>query len=62
MKSNRFEVWAIFPDGIETRVETHKSLKSAAAAVSAMDHENERDLAEGYGFPHGVPQYIIVKA
>ena len=55
----RFEIWAEFTDGIETKVETHKNVKRAQNAVDAMNAENRRDLAEGYGFPHGVPAYTI---
>lgn len=55
----RFEIWAKFPDGLEARVEVHTSLRRAQSAVDAMSHANQRDLAEGYGFPHGVPEYVI---
>ena len=55
----KFEIWATFEDGIEAKVETHKTIKSAQAAIDAMNHQNRRDLAEGYGFPHGVPTYTI---
>ena len=54
-----FEIWATFEDGIEVRVETHKTLKNAQAAVDAMNHRNEYELSIGYGFPHGVPAYEI---
>lgn len=54
-----FEIWAIFPDGIKAKVETHKNIKNAQDAIDAMNNSNRRDLAEGYGFPHGVPCYII---
>lgn len=55
----RFEIWAEFTDGIETKVETHKSIKRAQNAVDAMNAENRNDIACGYGFPHGVPTYTI---
>lgn len=55
----RFEIWAAFEDGITAKVETHKSVKRAQAAIDAMDNQNRRDIAEGYGFPHGVPTYFI---
>ena len=56
---NKFEIWASFPDGIEAKVETHTSAKRAQIAIDAMDNANRRDIAEGYGFPHGVPKYSI---
>jgi hypothetical protein len=59
MKMKKFEIWAKFEDGVEAKVETHKSLKSAQAAVDAMNNHNRNDLACGYGFPHGVPTYEI---
>lgn len=57
--AKRFEIWATFENGKEVRMETHKTMKSAQAAVDAMDNRNQRDLAEGYGFPCGVPAYSI---
>ena len=55
----RYEIWAEFPDGVEAKVECRESLKQASSAVDAMNHANQCDLAEGYGFPHGVPTYSI---
>ena len=55
----RFEIWAAFEDGITAKVETHKSVKHAQAVIDAMDNQNRRDIAEGYGFPHGAPNYSI---
>lgn len=59
MKKFVFEIWALFENGMEVKVETRKSLKSAQAAIDAMDRANLNDIAEGYGFPYGVPAYII---
>lgn len=55
----RFEIWAEFPDGFEAKVESRKSLKQASNAVDAMNAANRNDIACGYGFPHGVPEYIV---
>lgn len=55
----RFEIWAEFPDGCEAKVESRKSLKQASNAVDAMNAANRNDIACGYGFPHGVPEYIV---
>lgn len=55
----KFEIWATFEDGIEIKVETHKTAKNAQTAIDAMNNQNRRDLAVGYGFPHGVPTYSI---
>lgn len=55
----KFQIWATFPDGIRVKVESHKSMKAAQAAVDAMNHKIQNDLAIGYGFPHGVPTYSI---
>lgn len=55
----KFEIWATFEDGLEVKVETHRTAKSAQAAIDAMNNRNRRDLAVGYGFPHGVPTYSI---
>lgn len=55
----RFEIWAEFPDGCEAKVESRKSLKQASNAVDAMNAANWNDIACGYGFPHGVPEYIV---
>ena len=55
----RFEIWAMFEDGTETKVETHKSIKSAQAAIDAMNNHNRIDAAIGSGFPHGIPTYVI---
>ena len=57
----RYEVWAKFNDGLNVLVETHKTENNARAAVDAMNNQNRRDIAEGYGFTHGVPKYYIVK-
>ena len=55
----KIEIWARFPDGIVKKIELASSLKSAQNAIDAMNHSNQRDLAEGYGSPHGVPEYFI---
>ena len=55
----KYEIWACFPDGIEARVERHSSLKRAQNAIDAMNIANAHDIADGYGFPHGVPVYEI---
>lgn len=59
MKMKKFEIWANFPDGISVKVETHSNIKSAQNAIDAMNNSNKNDIAEGYGFPHGVPTYTI---
>lgn len=58
-KKIRFEVWADFEDGMTARVESHKRERDALNAVDAMNNHNKRDIAAGYGFPHGVPAYTI---
>ena len=55
----KFEIWATFEDGLEVKVETHRTAKTAQTAIDAMNNRNRRDLAVGYGFPHGVPTYSI---
>ena len=34
-------------------------MKSAELAVDAMNSKNLNDVAQGYGFPYGVPTYSI---
>lgn len=58
----KYQIVAVFPSGIRSTVERHTSLARAQAAVRAMDIANRHDLAEGYGFPYGVPTYVIVQA
>lgn len=58
-KKIRFEIWADFASGASVKVETHKREKDAMNAVDAMNNHNMRELAAGYGFPHGVPAYTI---
>ncbi len=58
-KTNRFEIWATFEDGIEALVEVHKTRRSAESAIGAMNAHNRNDIALGAGFPHGVPIYEI---
>ena len=55
----RYEIWATFEDGIEAKVEEHKTVKEAEAAIRIMNRQNEYELKIGYGFPHGVPVYEI---
>lgn len=55
----RFEIWATFENGMTAKVETHKRMKSAELAVDAMNCKNLNDVAQGYGFPCGVPTYSI---
>jgi len=55
----KFEIWATFEDGLEVKVETHKRMEHAQAAIDAMNNHNRVDLATGAGFPHGVPSYSI---
>nr|DAK68932.1 MAG TPA: hypothetical protein [Caudoviricetes sp.] len=49
----------MFPDGTEAVIEHHSSLKRANGAVDAMNNHNRNDAAVGYGFPHGMPEYIV---
>lgn len=58
----KYQIVAVFPSGIRSTVERHSSLSRAQAAVRAMDLANRHDLAEGYGFPYGVPTYEIIQA
>ena len=55
----KYEIWARFEDGLEVKVEIHKSAKTAQTAIDAMNNKNRNDLMVGYGFPHGVPTYTI---
>lgn len=55
----KFEIWATFEDGLVVKVEAHKTAKNAQTAIDAMTNRDRRDLAVGYGFPHGVPTYSI---
>lgn len=55
----RFEIWAEFENGMTARVETHKRMKSAQNAVDAMNSKNLVEVAQGCGFPYGVPTYTI---
>ena len=57
----RFEIWAKFEDGLEAKVETHKSIKTAQNAIDAMNRHNRVDAAVGCGFPHGMPTYTIIQ-
>lgn len=57
----KFEVWAKFEDGLQTKVETHTSIYRAQCAIDAMNNNNRRELAEGYGFTHGIPTYYIIE-
>ena len=55
----KFEIWAEFENGMTAKVETHKSMRNAESAVDAMNCKNANDVAQGYGFPYGVPTYSI---
>lgn len=55
----KFEIVAMFSDGMEAVIERHSSLKRASSAVDAMNNHNRNDAAVGYGFPHGMPEYIV---
>lgn len=57
--AKKFTIYANFENGMKVRMEAHKTLRSAQAAVDAMDAHNRNDLAQGYGFPYGVPTYTI---
>ena len=46
-------------NGMTAKVETHKRMKNAENAVDAMNCRNRADIAQGYGFPCGVPTYSI---
>lgn len=59
--ARKFEIIAIFPNGKKAKVETHKNIKTAQAAVDAMNNKNKNDLALGAGFPQGVPTYNIME-
>lgn len=55
----KFEIWAKFDNGTEVLVERHKTERAANSAVDAMNAHNQYELSIGYGFPQGVPTYII---
>lgn len=55
----KIEIWATFENGIEAKVETHKTEKAALNAIDAMNAHNQYELSIGCGFPYGVPTYTI---
>lgn len=55
----KIQIWARFEDGLEVKIEIAPNMKAAQSAIDAMNHSDQRDLAEGYGFPHGLPEYFI---
>lgn len=55
----KYEVWAIFQNGMNVLVEIHKTEQSARNAIDAMNHKNQYEMSIGYGFPYGVPTYTI---
>lgn len=55
----KFEIIATFENGKSVKVETHKTMKSAQNAIDAMNAHNAVELANGCGFPYGVPTYSI---
>lgn len=58
-RMKKFEIWAAFENGIEVKVETHLTEQSAQNAIEAMNHRNQYDMSIGYGFPYGIPIYVI---
>lgn len=56
----KVEIWARFEKaGIERYMETARSIEAAESAIGAMNNRNKNELAEGYGFPMGVPEYFV---
>lgn len=55
----KFEIWACFPDGIKAKVESCANREYAQSAVDAMNIVIRHELTEGYGFPHGVPNFEV---
>lgn len=59
-RTKKVEIWARFEKaGIEIYMETARNAEAAEIAIRAMNNRNKNDLAEGYGFPMGVPQYFV---
>ncbi|MCQ2507277.1 MAG: hypothetical protein MJ097_00650 [Dorea sp.] len=55
----KYEIWATFENGMTVKVESHRSERSAQNAIDAMNHHNCIEVANGCGFPYGVPTYSI---
>lgn len=52
------EIW-VKVAGKETFLETCASKEMAELRTARYYREDKRELAEGYGFPQGMPEYII---
>lgn len=55
----KFEIWAMFEDGLEIKVETHNTMESAQIAIDAIAPRIERELIKWCGFKHGTLTFII---
>ena len=58
-RMKKFEIWAIFDNGMSVKVETHKTEQNARKAIDAMNCKNQYEMSIGYGFPYGLPTYVI---
>lgn len=55
----KYEIWATYQNGMKFLVEIHKTEESAKYAIDALNHHNQYEISIGYGFPYGLPTYII---
>ena len=58
-RSKRVEIYTKLADFPEVFLETAKNRKEAEAIVSLYERKNNYELSIGYGFPYGLPTYII---
>ena len=60
MKSKKVIIYIKLEDVADLiKLETCRNREDAERKVRCYERQDRQELAEGYGFPHGITQYVI---
>ena len=59
MKSKKVLISIKLDDNRLVKLETCRNEEEAKARIARYEREDQQEIREGYGFPHGIPQYVI---
>ena len=60
MRSKRVTIYIKLEDIAEPiKLETCKDRETAEAKIRCYERQDRYEISEGYGFPHGIPKYVI---
>ena len=61
MKGTKTAVYMRVGDYQFQKLAVYNTEEKALQAKQAFEREDRQEIAEGYGFPYGIPEYILVR-